>query len=755
MRSAHIDPHRPHTGPAAMSLTARQVAVQNIAEGARNRRSPAAGSSASLPEIFGQNVFDDAVQRQRLPKAAYRALRATIEAGVELDPSIADAVAAGMKSWAVERGATHYTHWFQPMTGLTAEKHDSFLNHTSDGRVMMEFSGKELVKGEPDASSFPSGGIRATFEARGYTAWDPTSPAFLRESDHGPTLTIPTAFCSWTGEALDKKTPLLRSTQALDKHAVRLLRLLGERADRVQSTVGAEQEYFLVDRRLWVLRPDLVHCGRTLFGARPAKGQELEDHYFGAISERVLNYMMELERELWKLGIPIKTRHNEVAPHQYELAPIFEHVTVAVDHNMLTMELMKNLAEKHGLACLLHEKPFAGVNGSGKHNNWSMSDERGSNLLDPGTTPHENLKFIVFLTAIVRAVDLHQGLLRATASGAGNDHRLGANEAPPAIMSIYVGEQLEEVLNALIEDRAPSSASTGASASELRLGVSTLPPLPRDTSDRNRTSPFAFTGNKFEFRSVGSSQSIATANIVLNTIVAESLDHLSSEIEARTPEGAGEQERGAVIQELVRETLKQHERILFSGDNYSEEWVAEAERRGLDNLRDTPRALEHFASETNVAMFAEYGVFSARETNARANIMLLKYVHRVSVEALSARTIAATSIVPAAAAFQEQLARSIKAVTEVAADLDVAPQIALLGRVTGAINSLQAALGELELAHAAEAAHAGTEIARARHTRDEILPAMATLRVHADTLETLVDDDLWPLPKYDELLLLD
>lgn len=746
-----------------MSLTARQVAVQNIAEGARVRRDGQASSDAGagpaarevLPEIFGQNVFDDAVQRQRLPKTAYRALRATIEAGVELDPGVADAVAAGMKSWAVERGATHYTHWFQPMTGLTAEKHDSFLNQTSDGRVMMEFSGKELVKGEPDASSFPSGGIRATFEARGYTAWDPTSPAFLRESEHGPTLTIPTAFCSWTGEALDKKTPLLRSMQALDREAVRLLRLLGEDARRVHSTVGAEQEYFLVDRRLWVLRPDLVHCGRTLFGARPAKGQELEDHYFGAISQRVLNYMMELERELWKLGIPIKTRHNEVAPHQYELAPIFEHVTVAVDHNMLTMELMKNLAEKHGLACLLHEKPFAGVNGSGKHNNWSMSDDRGTNLLDPGTTPHENLKFIVFLTAIVRAVDLHQGLLRATASGAGNDHRLGANEAPPAIMSIYVGEQLEEVLNALMEDRAPSSASTGASAKELLLGVSTLPPLPKDTSDRNRTSPFAFTGNKFEFRSVGSSQSIATANIVLNTIVAETLDHLSSEIEARTSDGASEQERRAVIQGLVRETLKQHERVLFSGDNYSAEWVAEAERRGLENLRDTPSALEQFASETNVAMFGKYGVFSSRETEARANIMLLKYVHRVSVEALSARTLGATSILPAAATFQERLARSIQAVTAVSAELDVAPQVELLGRVTAALNGLQGALDVLGQVHAAEEARVGTEIARARHTRDRILPAMEALRVHADALEQLIDDDLWPLPKYDELLLLD
>ena len=733
-----------------MPLTARQAAVQAIAEGTRirGREARVSASPTSLPELFGQNVFDDTVQRQRLPRTVYKALRATIEAGAELDPGVADAVAAGMKSWAVERGATHYTHWFQPMTGLTAEKHDSFLTLSSEGQALMEFSGKELIKGEPDASSFPSGGIRATFEARGYTAWDPTSPAFLRESDHGPTLTVPTAFCSWTGEALDKKTPLLRSMQALDRQAVRLLRLLDEKVERVHSTVGAEQEYFLVDRRLWALRPDLVNCGRTLFGARPAKGQELEDHYFGAISQRVLSYMMELECELWKLGIPIKTRHNEVAPHQYELAPIFEHVTVAVDHNMLTMELMKNLAEKHGLACLLHEKPFAGVNGSGKHNNWSMSDDQGSNLLDPGTTPHDNLKFIVFLTAIIRAVDLHQDLLRASVTGAGNDHRLGANEAPPAIMSIYVGEQLEEVLNSLMEGRAPTAAG---GTNELQLGVSTLPSLPKDTSDRNRTSPFAFTGNKFEFRAVGSSQSIATANIVLNTIVAETLDHLSSEIEQRSEAG----DRREVIQVLVRETLEQHQRILFSGDNYSEAWVQEAQRRGLDNLADTPSALERFDSDTNLAMFAKYAVFSERETRARANIMFLKYVHRVRVEALSARTIAATSILPAAVRFQERLSRSIGAVVGVSPKIDVGPQVELLARVAGSTNGLKQAIDELTAARDEHGAHASSEQARAVYTRDRVLPAMESLRARADELEELIDDELWPLPKYDELLLLD
>ena len=734
-----------------MTLTARQAAVQAIAEGARDRRPHAIYDPAnSLPEIFGRNVFNDEVQRQLLPKSVYRALRATIDAGVELDPSVADGVADGMMKWALKRGATHYTHWFQPMTGLTAEKHDSFLSPSSDGRALMEFSGKELIKGEPDASSFPSGGIRATFEARGYTAWDPTSPAFLREGVHGPTLTIPTAFCSWTGEALDKKTPLLRSMQALDREAVRLLRLLGESATKVHSTVGAEQEYFLVDRRLWSLRPDLVNCGRTLFGARPPKGQELEDHYFGAISERVLDYMMELERELWKLGIPIKTRHNEVAPHQYELAPVFEQVTVAVDHNMLTMELMKNLAGKHGLACLLHEKPFAGVNGSGKHNNWSMSDDGGSNLLEPGTTPQDNLKFIVFLTAIVRAVDRHQDLLRASVTGAGNDHRLGANEAPPAIMSIYIGSQLDEVISALIEGRAPK-ASGGDGSGELRLGVTTLPSLPKDTSDRNRTSPFAFTGNKFEFRAVGASQSIATPNIVLNTIVAESLDYLSGQIEARSEEG----QRPEVIQAIVRETLAEHRRILFSGDNYSEEWVREAERRGLDNLRDTPRALARFASEKNLELFRDYGVFSERETQSRANIMLLKYVHRISVEALSARTLAATSILPAAIKFQERLASSIKAVTDVSPKLDVAVQVQLLSRVTASIKGLKTALDELARVHVGAQAEEESEYDRAVHTRDRILPMMKELRGHADALEELIDDALWPLPKYDELLLLD
>jgi glutamine synthetase len=732
-----------------MTLTARQAAVQALAAETDRVTPPRSGATVRLPELFGENVFDDAVQKQRLPKDIYRALRRTIEAGDELTPGIADAVANAMKDWAAERGATHFTHWFQPMTGLTAEKHDSFLAPSSDGRMLLEFSGKELIKGEPDASSFPSGGIRATFEARGYTAWDPTSPAFLRESDYGPTLTIPTAFCSWTGEALDKKTPLLRSCQALDQQAKRLLRLIGEEhVQKVYSTVGAEQEYFLIDRRLWALRPDLVSCGRTLFGARPAKGQELEDHYFGAISQRVLAYMMDLERELWRHGIPIKTRHNEVAPHQYELAPIFEHVTVATDHNMLCMELMKNLAERHGLACLTHEKPFDGVNGSGKHNNWSMSGDTGGNLLEPGSTPHDNLKFMLFLTAVVRAVDLHQDLLRASVSGAGNDHRLGANEAPPAIISIYVGSELEDIINALIEGRAPTTAPrTG----ELRLGVGTLPPLPQDTSDRNRTSPFAFTGNKFEFRAVGSSQSIAMPNIFINTMVAESLDYFATEIESR----GGPGDRREVIQTLVRETLTRHRRILFSGDNYSDEWVQEAERRGLQNFVDTPAALANVASEKNVALFEKYAVLSERELQSRSNVMFLKYSHRINVEALATKDIAATHLMPAAIEYQTRLAHSIASVQAVVGGADLGPQLDLLSRITASVNELKMAIDVLEKAHHAAESETLSDAEQAVHIRDQVVPAMARVRAHADTLEQSIDDDLWPLPKYGELLSLD
>jgi glutamine synthetase len=633
------------------------------------------------------------------------------------------------------------------MTGLTAQKHDSFIRQLPDGRAILEFSGKELIKGEPDASSFPSGGIRATFEARGYTAWDPTSPAFIRETPHGATLTIPTAFCSWTGEALDKKTPLLRSCEAIDKAAVRLLHLLGERdVAKVYPTAGAEQEYFLIDREFYLLRPDLVACGRTLFGARPPKGQQLEDHYFGNISQRVLAFMMDLEHELWKLGIPIKTRHNEVAPSQFELAPIFEQIAVATDHNMLTMEVLKEVSERHGLHCLLHEKPFAGVNGSGKHLNWSLADNLGNNLLEPGNTPHDNLKFMLFLTAIIRAVDTHQDLLRASVAHSGNDHRLGANEAPPAIVSIFVGSQLEDVIASLIERRAPRARNAGDEA--LRLGVNTLPKLPRDLSDRNRTSPFAFTGNKFEFRAVGSSQSTAYPATILNTIVADSLAHLANEIEKR----GGTGERREAIQHIVRDALGQHRRILFSGDNYSADWVAEAERRGLYNLRDTPSALAHFAAPRNVELFERTGVFTRRETESRAAVLNLTYDHRIEVEALSVRDLAATLILPAGIEHQRRLADSIAATTALLPKADVKPQIEALADTAQAVNRLRTSIERLSAAlHDAEG-DMGSAGERAQRCRDHVVPAMVEVRQHVDHLETIVDDELWPLPKYRELL---
>jgi glutamine synthetase len=735
-----------------MNATARHSAVRSISTAQLLAPTPTNGAHGErLPELFGANVFSDAVQRARLPHPVYVALRRTIDSGAELDPQIADAVANAMKDWAVERGATHFTHWFQPMTGLTAQKHDAFVRQTPDGRALLEFSGKELIKGEPDASSFPSGGIRATFEARGYTAWDPTSPAFLRETPWGSTLMIPTAFCSWTGEALDKKTPLLRSCEAIDRQAVRLLHLLGEKnVTKVYPTTGPEQEYFLIDRQFFALRPDLVSCGRTLFGARPPKGQELEDHYFGAISQRVLAFMMDLEHELWKLGIPIKTRHNEVAPSQFELAPIFEQVSVATDHNMLTMEVLKEVAERHGLHCLLAEKPFAGINGSGKHNNWSLSDDLGNNLLEPGNTPHDNLKFVLFLTAILRAVDLHQDILRASVATAGNDHRLGANEAPPAIVSIFVGSQLEEVIAALIEGRGPKVPGGASGSREMRLGVTTLPPLPRDQSDRNRTSPFAFTGNKFEFRAVGASQSIAYPNTILNTIVAESLDYISGEIEKRG--GAGD--RREVIQALVRETLTKHRRILFSGDNYSAEWVAEAERRGLHNMKDTPSALAAFSAKKNVELFDRFKVFSPRETESRANVLNQMYVHRVSVEAATMRDIAYTLILPAALEYQHRLAETISTTANVAKEADVKAERDLLSQLALWTSRLKAATESLARArHEAEEKEGGAA-AKAAAFRDHVIPAMNAVRETADLLETVVADELWPLPKYREILFL-
>jgi glutamine synthetase len=722
-----------------MSASPRQEALRAITN--RTPIPPPATQESSFTELFGARVFNDAVQRRRLPRSVYQKLRRTIDAGETLDAKIADAVADAMKDWAVEHGATHYSHWFQPMTGFTAEKHDSFLSPLMEGGALHSFSGSQLIQGEPDASSFPSGGVRSTFEARGYTAWDPTSPAFLRETDFGCTLFIPTAFCSWTGEALDTKTPLLRSTEALDRAARRMLKLLGESPGRVVATVGPEQEYFLIDRNLYHLRPDLVCCGRTLLGRRPPKGQELEDHYFSASPQRMLNFQMDLEHRLWALGVPAQTRHGEVAPHQYECAPLFEQVSVATDHNMLMMEVMNEVALRHGFKCLLHEKPFAGVNGSGKHNNWSMADDRGQNLFDPGKTPHENLRFIVFLTAIVRAVDVHQDLLRAAIAHAGNDHRLGANEAPPAILSMFLGDELESVVEVLTSGVKPRSGGVG----QIQLGVSVLPNLPAHTSDRNRTSPFAFTGNKWEFRAVGSSQSIALPNTIINTIVAESLDFLTDKIEAR---GGAEK----AMQEVVRETLTAHRRILFSGDNYSKEWQEEAARRGLLNLRDTPSGLAKLTDEKNLVLFEQYKVLSRRELTARAAILHQTFSHRLAVEALCLRDLAATMILPAAIACQARLAGSIAAARAASPDLKLGSQEKLLAEVVAGIGKLREGIASLEHAHHA-AEKAGDEVATAAAFRDKVRPAMDAVRETCDALEGVVDDDLWPLPKYFELLM--
>ena len=728
-----------------MMASTRQEAVRSIAsesswelEEAPNR------AEAHLPEDFGKYVFNDEVQRQRLPRPIYRALRQTIETAAPLEPEVADGVAAAMKDWAIEHGATHYTHWFQPMTGATAEKHDSFLKPTDDGGALMEFSGRQLSQGEPDASSFPTGGLRATFEARGYTAWDPTSPAFLRKTPEGATLTIPTAFCSWTGEALDKKTPLLRSCQAVSKAATRLLNLIGESGvTHVMPQAGAEQEYFLIDRQFYKLRPDLVACDRTLFGARPFKGQEFDDHYFGNISQRVLRFMHDMERELWLLGIPIMTRHNEVAPSQFELAPHYLGVSVTTDQNMLTMAVLEEVAERHGLAALLHEKPFALLNGSGKHLNWSLADNLGNNLLDPGSTPHENLKFILFLTAILRGVDLRQDLLRASIASAGNDYRLGANEAPPAIISIFVGEQLEEIVSSIIEQRAPQVGNGGQL---LRLGVTSLPELPRDTSDRNRTSPFAFTGNKFEFRAVASSQSIAYPATFLNLAVAESLDYLSDQIEAR---GGPSTEN---IQAVVHEVLKAHQRILFSGDNYSAAWTQEAARRGLLNRPSTVDAIADWSSEENIALYERYGIFNAAEAEARLAVQLETYAMKVNVEAIATRDIAMTMILPAAMAHQQRLAESIAAVQGILGDEQLQSQIEVLTLTTESINEMKKAVDALlALQEELEAAEMG-EMALARAYRERVVPAMQAVRERADLLERLVDDVLWPLPKYREML---
>jgi glutamine synthetase len=685
--------------------------------------------------LFGAHVFSTLVQRQRLPSAVYRRLQETLESGDALDPELADAVAAAMKDWAMERGATHYTHWFQPLTGSTAEKHDSFFSPTGDGNAIAEFSGKELIQGEPDASSFPTGGIRATFEARGYTAWDPTSPAFILENPNGAFLCIPTAFASWTGEALDHKIPLLRSMDALSRSAVKALRLFGDiESQRVFTTVGPEQEYFLIDERFFYERPDLITTGRTLFGAKPPKGHELDDHYFGSIPERVLACMLDAEAELAKLGVPIKTRHNEVAPAQYEVAPIFEASNVGSDHQHLTMQVLQNVARRYGLVCLLHEKPFAGVNGSGKHNNWSMGTDTGANLLDPGDTPHENLQFLFFCAAIIQAVDRHQQLLRASVANAGQDHRLGANEAPPAIISIFLGAELERVFGAI----ESGSGDAATPQSYLELGASVLPRLPKHGGDRNRTSPFAFTGNKFEFRALGSSMSLALPNTVLNTIVAQAVDELASAVAARTEGGASLEE---AVLAVVRDAWHAHKRIVFGGDNYSEDWHAEAEDRGLANLRQTPDALPWLIEPATVEVFENYDVLTRRELHARYEVFVEQYTTTLNIEGETAAHIARTMLLPAAVQWAAVLAGS-------AGGAGVAR---LREEIDGHVDRFVEAIFALEKANANHP-ESDDPLVGARYVQETVRPAMHAVREVADRLEGIVPDDLWPLPKYSEIL---
>jgi glutamine synthetase len=683
-------------------------------------------------QVFGLNVFSPAVQRQRLPRDVFRRLQQTLARGEILDTSLADSVAQAMKDWALERGATHYTHWFQPLTGSTAEKHDSFYAPTGEGTALAEFSGKELIQGEPDASSFPTGGIRATFEARGYTAWDPTSPAFILENPNGAVLCIPTAFASWTGEALDHKIPLLRSMDALSKSAVRALRLFGDTsAQRVFTTVGPEQEYFLIDEQFYFERPDLITTGRTLFGAKPPKGHELDDHYFGSMPERILAYMLETERELAKLGIPVKTRHNEVAPNQYEIAPVFENSNVGSDHQQLTMQIMQNVARRYRLVCLLHEKPFAGVNGSGKHNNWSMGTDTGKNLLDPGDTPHDNLEFLFFCAAVIQAVNRHQGLLRASIASPGQDHRLGANEAPPAIISIFLGAGLEKVFGAI--ERGEAGETTPGSF--LGLGTPVLPPLPLHGGDRNRTSPFAFTGNKFEFRALGSSMSLSFPNTVLNTIVAQAIDELAEELDQALQGGA---QLEAALRPILQRSYAANKQIIFGGDNYAPEWHEEAERRGLLNLRATPDALPYLVNDEATTLFSNYGVLSKRELESRYEVFLEQYVTKINIEAETVASIARTMLVPAAARHlamlrQSQLGELIQESSEL-------------------INLFTDALDELEQRNLAENHPHEDLLEHARYMHDRVLPAMEAVRVAADALEKVVADDLWPLPKYSEIL---
>ena len=691
----------------------------------------------SVNELFGSMVFNESVMQSRLPKDTYKSLKKTLHTGVPLDLSIANVIATVMKEWAIEKGATHYTHWFQPMTGITAEKHDSFITPADDGAVIMEFSGKELIKGEPDASSFPSGGLRATFEARGYTAWDPTSYAFVKDK----TLYIPTAFCSYGGEALDKKTPLLRSMEALNKQALRILRLFGrDDAKRVYTTVGAEQEYFLIDEKLYKRRKDLIYTGRTLFGAKPPKGQELEDHYFGTIKPRVKAFMAELDEELWKLGILAKTEHNEAAPAQHELAPIYTTTNIATDHNQLTMELMKKIASRHGLVCLLHEKPFAGVNGSGTHNNWSMCTDTGYHLLEPGKSPYENAQFLLFLCAVIKAVDEYQDLLRLSVASAGNDYRLGGNEAPPAIVSMFLGDELTEILEA-IESKSSYSKREKV---EMQIGVDVLPHFPKDTTDRNRTSPFAFTGNKFEFRMPGSTFSIAGPNMVLNTIVAEELSQFADLLEQAS-------DFTVALNKLIRRTIREHKRIIFNGNNYTDEWVEEAERRGLLNLRTTPEALPLFAAEKNVRLFAKHCIFTETEIRSRMEILLDNYIKTIQIESLTMVELVKKEILPAIIAYTRELSAAALDKRSLSAEIDISVELDTVRRLSSLAACIKADAEKLESALVEVRTHS-TAAEQASFCRATVFVAMQELRTVVDEAETLVSAKHWPFPTYGELL---
>lgn len=693
-------------------------------------------------DFFGKNVFNDAVMRERLPKNTYKALHKTIDEGLPLQLEVAEVVANAMKDWAIENGATHYTHWFQPMTGFTAEKHDSFISPTSDGKVIMEFSGKELIKGEPDASSFPNGGIRSTFEARGYTAWDCTSPAFLREDAGKVILCIPTAFCSYTGEALDKKTPLLRSMETISKQALRILRLFGNTtAKRVTPTVGAEQEYFLIEKKYHQKRLDLMLTGRTLFGVLPPKGQEMEDHYFGIINERVTAFMQEVNIELWKLGVLAKTQHKEAAPGQYEIAPIFTSTNIATDHNQIIMDTLHKVANRHGLACLLHEKPFAGVNGSGKHNNWSLSTDEGVNLLEPGSTPHENAQFLTFICAVIKAVDEYADLLRASAANSGNDHRLGANEAPPAIISIFLGDELSDIIEQL-KNGKPNSSKQGG---ELTIGVSTLPSLPKDSTDRNRTSPFAFTGNKFEFRMVPSSLSIAGPNVVINTIVAEVLSQMADRLE-KAEDFHGE------LQAILQEIAIHHSRVVFDGNGYSEEWVKEAARRGLPNLSSTVEAISALISEKTIELFKHHGVFSATELHSRYEIYLEQYSKTINIEALTMVDVAKRQILPAVMRYSTELAHSINTICAADPEAEVLAQRSLLNEISPLLKDLSLKTKALQDATWAAKQLHGDAYKQGIYYRDVVFKSMNELRQTADQLEVLMDYDMWPLPSYTKML---